>query len=221
MDPERFDRLARALGSRRSRRGVVGVGIGGLLGGLASAQGTGAAGCPCECGCDAYGACKECPVCPDSCPCGCKADGVTCKEICCARSGQDCKTEADCCGQLVCNAGICGEGGGQCIDTGGSCRDESDCCGDLACTDRVCGVAGAVCAHAGDRPAGGRRCCDRLRLEQGRCVIPRGEHCDPKNGRDGFCGRGMICRGGQGSDHNTPTCVPRRRRNGGRLIEAV
>jgi hypothetical protein len=159
---------------------------------------------------------------------GLACSGGVCKSTTCAGKNKQCLGDLlPCCTGFVCSTtgnetyGICETPPQICAQSGEDCSTIS-CCktgdtcqangqGDLICQKAV---EIAPCGHAGERPSGGR-CCERLHLEQGRCVINRWDHCDPrKRGKASFCERGTRCIGGRVSPHGTPVCVPSKKRRG-------
>ncbi|MFM9108897.1 MAG: hypothetical protein ACKOWF_19600 [Chloroflexota bacterium] len=158
-----------------------------------------------------------------TCCTGLACSGGICVSTTCAAENKPC-TEGlvNCCTGLTCTNGICKTPPAICAQTGEDCTKiecckSGDTCGRNTKGDLICQKAVPVqpCSHAGERPNGNGKCCERLHLEQGRCVINRWDHCDPrKRGKASFCERGTRCAGGRISPHGTPVCVPGKKRRG-------
>ncbi|MGI9253274.1 MAG: hypothetical protein ACR2J8_05975 [Thermomicrobiales bacterium] len=159
----------------------------------------------------AGGSCGTNPRCCDLLEC---VKGV-CVVPVCAQDGQPCSDATLCCDGYECDSGFCQTVAPSCAPTGNSCRavdccEKSDTCivsgSSYVCTPIA--PAPPPCSEAGARPKGaGSRCCPRLKLQDGRCVINRGDRCNGSYG--GPCIKGTRCRGGRKSPHTYPVCVPR------------
>ena len=85
----------------------------------------------------------------------------------CQASGRACRSSADCCGVLLCNANkVCGDG--NCQGTGTACTSSSQCCGLLTCSGGVCG-GGSLCQAQGAACSGSSQCCGTLTCSGGLC----------------------------------------------------
>lgn len=120
MDGSRFDQIARAFASERSRRGVIG-GLAGLAAGLLGATRAAAVTCPPG---QYVGSANRClclktgrPPVGGNCPCSgglvscggtCCLEGQLCEAgACCTQFQGSCETSAECCGDIVCIQGLC------------------------------------------------------------------------------------------------------------------
>jgi hypothetical protein len=98
---------------------------------------------------------------------------TTLGQVCCGLEDAPCATVdgADCCGDLLCQAGRC-VAPAVCREARTPCDDDGQCCGDLSCGRTTlgqvcCGEDGVACAT----PNGEDCCGDRLCVD-GRCVSP-------------------------------------------------
>lgn len=149
MDGQRFDEVARLIGTGASRRRV----LKGVLGGIA---GLGGAGLARRAGAqEAQGICAvlgaACLLDEDCCTPG--AGQVACEDqTCCLPEGSGCVLEGEdmCCPGFTCTLQGCVPEGGTCADEGEDCSDDN-CCGDLVCGDGdICATAAPMCAGEGD-----------------------------------------------------------------------
>lgn len=156
MDAERFDRLARSMADVRSRRGLIGGGIGAALLGSQPALACKKVGRTCDknkdcCdGATCKGGKKE--------KCRCKSGFITCSKACCPAGSQECVG-----GVCVTPPGGCPPGADLCSDgLATTCGDNPNCicspstegatlCGELGNPDAVCGQCetSADCASFG------------------------------------------------------------------------
>jgi Stigma-specific protein, Stig1 len=193
MDPVRFDRLTRALGVARSRRGFLGalVGVAALWRpGQARAQGGMNPACP---GCWAHQtcmaggtACCSGSVCPGPNGTeGCCPTGYFCCGIGCCVNGEICVTPGTASVYRVCGAA--------CPPNRVECGDQ--CCAEgLVCEENQCE---SPCPPTTVRCAHGLCCGGAFTCENGWCVLP----CPPGTTRCGgscctaeqVCGRGDRC----------------------------
>jgi hypothetical protein len=192
MDGQRFDAVARLIGTGASRRRVLKGLLGGVVAGAAAVRGRGEvfAGCIAEGG--------NCTQSPDTC-CGdleCLASigqGVelTCQTVTpvCAGEGEPCSLDVfapgvraltialGCCEGLVCESD--GKGSScqvpPCAAEGETCEDDTSCCAALSCIDNVCTVPcvdeSGVCEVDGD-------CCAGLICSDASCVVAPAAECE-------------------------------------------
>lgn len=194
MDADRFDRLARRLGTTNSRRaalkGLAAGGLGAALGLLGRREAGADHGCrhngrrctsAFQC---CSGACKNGACCKSagaSCSAGSQCCSGRCKDgTCCNGLGKACSANEECC------AGGCNNA--CCKLPGASCTADSECCAGGCEANGTCGCApaGAACA----RSAG---CCSnycRFDVCQPTCA---GTSCSS----DADCCEGVACAGGQ------------------------
>ncbi|MGI8477711.1 MAG: hypothetical protein ACR2OO_15270 [Thermomicrobiales bacterium] len=153
MDEERFDRLARLLGTGSSRRGILKGVLGSLVGlsaaGLAAGSASAAGG---------FGdACTADGQCDSSAMSTCDDDRSTCRGAvgyACFDTG-DCSTAdallcldangTECTGEVA-ECGTCGSPAAACFGQGHACDDATNCCEGLTCSS-VGASGGAIC-HA-------------------------------------------------------------------------
>ena len=195
MDGQRFDDVARLIGTGASRRRVIkGIFAGALgLGGVSALRpGASAGGCiltgqSCvdngDACCDGSSVCAGVPrMCYSTTSCvgetgGCNTD-----------------TGPDCCSGMEC---VATDGfNGSCVACGQAsdgCTTDDDCCGDLFCAGGTCGDMIPSCEDDGDCP-GGYICCDSgdgLYCIANECCGPDDPiHCDNETE---FCTDEKIC----------------------------
>jgi hypothetical protein len=149
MDGQRFDELARFLGTGRSRRQTLKFVLASL----------GAAAVGFRRTIDASaGVCR-----PETSPCvessDCCEPAVCTFGACypaggCLSEGEQCQSDEDCCGFLRCD-GTCGQA---CSFESEECSSSDDCCGVLVCDGGAC----EYCAESGQSCGGSIGCCSGL-----------------------------------------------------------
>jgi len=203
MDGQRFDELARRLGTGTSRRGVlkgIAAGLGASVFGFAlrAPARAGFQQCndltPCPDGqecvegmCQPIGGCGEGPACDTGCSCvdgSCQPDEPICSDV-----GGECASHEDCCGELFCNpeTSLCTTVA-ECSTEGFGCDGEHPCCNGLVCDSGTC-IAEPTCAAYNEEcwfpevtvaaSLDGSNCCEGYCLE-GICVpncIGQGGDC--------------------------------------------
>jgi hypothetical protein len=158
MDADRFDALTQFIGSRTSRRVVVGLAATGLL--SMAVPDAEAARCSKQ---------KPCPECKKCKRHRCKPDATQNGTVCSGGTGTCVK--GTCCPlQLACGSTCCASGkqcsGGICVPAcagfGDSCNVDGDCCS-VSCVSTLgskfctCSPAGKVC-HSSSDCCGGLGC---------------------------------------------------------------
>jgi hypothetical protein len=189
MDDQRFDRLARSLAQRTSRRSVLRAAAAGAAAGVLARGATASAQVDCDAPLvDCNGVCVDlltdmdnCGACGEICESG--LVGVACiggecvRTSCpaalplqCGETVDDCvdpATDPNNCGDcgVVCASGVCTNG--TCVETGCT-ADQTVCdgvCVETCCDNNNCGACGNVCT-------GGLTCFE------GKCDCPSG-NCPP------------------------------------------
>jgi hypothetical protein len=189
MDGQRFDELARALGTGASRRRVLkglfaGLAAAGLQANRAFAQETCDTDEDCAIGetciegvCQAVCA-GETEVCESGDEC---CDGLICVQeggpgTCqlpgaCQEIDEGCSGVAPCCDGLACVDNVCVEA---CAAEDVACETNDDCCDDLVCRGGEMGggtcVPPGTCQELGEGCAGVAPCCDGLACIDNVCV---------------------------------------------------
>lgn len=75
-------------------------------------------------------------------------------ERCCASGGSSCDDSFDCCGEMICNGGMC-----ECVNEDGLCWSDQDCCDGLECVVGTC-QSTVGCSRENVRcPGGPDDCC--------------------------------------------------------------
>jgi hypothetical protein len=184
MDGQRFDDLARLIGSGASRRRVLTVLTGGL-GSLWLGKGAARAQCANPETCQTDGDCCDRFT--------CDAESSACvAPPSCHPTGEACAADAECC-VGSCLGGMCAA----CSRPGAACTDEVGCCGSAGCVDGICVGCGPL-----ERPCPDYdHCCLGECLWQELCVgcLDQRDQCYEDanccNGGSCFQGRCAICSG--------------------------
>lgn len=180
MNGQRFDQLAKTLGTGATRRTVlktIGAGLGGALLGMLGSRGARAVdaiSCTIHADCDVLGGAGD----------GRCVSGVC--QICIAATAPCTGADLCCDGGAQCVGGFCTIGE-SCITTGGPCgvsvagAPAVECCDGLTCIDEVCTPP---CSGAGGACGGkGLECCAGFTCDAGSCVadavvcLAAGETC--------------------------------------------
>ena len=231
MDAQRFDEFARSLTSARSRRGLLGLGVGAALAAVLGRAEPAEASARCPRGKERCGGrCRaKCPdvkvrnrrTCRCDCPDGMRACGPVCvgDDRCCPgekECGGGCIAEDVCCPytEKECPDGAClaKDAGACCPGTEEACASgPRGCCNALA--GEACSDDGCCNTLLGQKICGGA-CCDGLCAEEGGCCPPR------RQSPDGCCPSGQhwwevgqVCCGDDQDacwvgPERTPVCCP-------------
>ena len=170
MDDRRFDRLARMVARRRSRRGVV-RGLAGLAALVAAGRAAApvaaeSPGQPCTHDAQCVWDFGQEHVCADN---GFDYDGPY---NCCTFAGNRCASHEACCFDAVCLGGVCATqqvfaGSGDPCGYGQECRAADTA---LTCDYNATTEDYRCCAYEGGRCASDEGCCGGLRCNGGFCV---------------------------------------------------
>lgn len=214
MDGRRFDAIAREAAAGATRRSVLKLLIGGVLGGLAGVRARDAGAVCIPFGVRCAGGTQCCTGnCVDN-KCACRTGLTRCGDSClnlltnernCGACGASCAAGRTCCN-------------GRCADTNNN-PNHCGACGrrcptGVTCVNGACSSSGTACAVATDCPDDGNPCTVR-RCTDGTCSYPPKRclsddnpctfaACDPENGRcvqaqvvDGTrCGANGLCQRG-------------------------
>ncbi len=217
MDGQQFDRIARALGSGKSRRSVLRGVAAGVFGAIAGVRAIDQAGATITCAVQDQ-ACTDngdgAPMCCEGFTCTFIIDQMVCiaDETCSGHYG-GCETTDDCCAGegLICSSGgectletvYCGTEWDQCGHYEGDilvgCCDGYDCVdgGEGMYCDYVCSAEGIRCDYftpAGEEGDG--NCCDGLVCnEEGLCAPPPPPPCsvEGEGCAENACCDGLTC----------------------------
>ena len=187
MDPHRFDRLTRALGSGQSRRGMLKSLAGGAVGAALAVVGIG----------DAAAAIRKRSVgnsCNYNSDCAsglCVAESRT-RKICHCVSAGDCPAAKDVCHSAAClPTGYCGFT----VNVGAPCDDGNLCTtGDVCQADGSCAGTAVVCTALDE-------CHDA-----GTCDLASGTCSNPAKANGSACTGGICCNGTCTDDTTTSNC---------------
>jgi hypothetical protein len=194
MDGHQFDRLARAVAARRTRRGAI-RGITGAAVAFGVLMRDGAA---------AQDAVPIGGACWDNSQCRSAVTGLICASNgfeydgprnCCAQDGGRCQFDEHCCGISGCFDGVCGYYGPAPtagLPLGASCTDTAECGGNgVICTGSFTASGMSCCLTNGQACASDNECCftDRCLFQAAyggsRCVQFSGGQCLSDEGCDG------------------------------------